>query len=308
MKRSPPPLRSAPLSTNSAASHSASSRSTRRCMRSVSASRGLWTPGRSTSTSCQALALELAVHDPADRAPGRLRLVRGDRHLRADDRVHERRLADVRAPGDRDEARSGSCAAAPSSTRSWSASISPSSVSWSCPARCRTPWTRPPRGRGVLGADHDVAELARARRSARPRRPGTPARRSGSSSPRCSRFSSRIRSGVHELDAQVAVRDAAARSAARAAAPQLGRALDLEHRLRTRAGRTCARGAQVRRGWLCRVLGVGVHDLLHELVPHDVLAGEVDEVDVGHVAQDVAHDHETGALVARQVDLRDVAR
>ena len=52
MKRSPGPTPCSPLTTSSAASDSASSRSTRRCMRSVSASRGRWTPGRSTSTSC----------------------------------------------------------------------------------------------------------------------------------------------------------------------------------------------------------------------------------------------------------------
>ena len=51
MKRSPGPMPCTPLTTNSAASESASSLSTRRCMRSVSASRGRWTPGRSTSTS-----------------------------------------------------------------------------------------------------------------------------------------------------------------------------------------------------------------------------------------------------------------
>ena len=53
MKRSPGPISCSPFSTNSAASASASARSTWRCMRSVSASRGRWTPGRSTSTSCQ---------------------------------------------------------------------------------------------------------------------------------------------------------------------------------------------------------------------------------------------------------------
>src|SRR4051794_19776096 len=52
MNLSPGPARSSPLSTSSAASDSSSSRSTRRCMRSVSASRGRCTPGRSTSTSC----------------------------------------------------------------------------------------------------------------------------------------------------------------------------------------------------------------------------------------------------------------
>ena len=53
MKRSPGPICCSPFSTNSAASASASVRSTWRCMRSVSASRGRCTPGRSTSTSCQ---------------------------------------------------------------------------------------------------------------------------------------------------------------------------------------------------------------------------------------------------------------
>ena len=42
--------------------------------------------------------------DPAARAAGGLRAVGDDRHLGADDRVDERRLADVRAPGEADEA------------------------------------------------------------------------------------------------------------------------------------------------------------------------------------------------------------
>ncbi len=53
MKRSPGPTPSRALRTISAASESASSRSTRRCIRWVSASRGRWTPGRSTRTSCE---------------------------------------------------------------------------------------------------------------------------------------------------------------------------------------------------------------------------------------------------------------
>ncbi len=43
------------------------------------------------------------VHDPADRAPGGLRLRRRDRHLLADERVRERRLAHVRAADERHE-------------------------------------------------------------------------------------------------------------------------------------------------------------------------------------------------------------
>ena len=45
----------------------------------------------------------VAVRDPEDAAPRRLRLVRDDRDLPAAERVDERRLADVRPPGDRDE-------------------------------------------------------------------------------------------------------------------------------------------------------------------------------------------------------------
>ena len=53
MNRSPGPTECSPFNTKSAASASASARSTWRCIRSVSVSRGRCTPGRSTSTSCQ---------------------------------------------------------------------------------------------------------------------------------------------------------------------------------------------------------------------------------------------------------------
>ena len=102
MKRSPGPTPCSALTTNSTASASSSSCSTRRCMRSVSTSRGRWTPGRSTSTSCQAPARSRG--DAAARPAGGLRTVGDDRHLRADDRVDERRLADVRASREADEA------------------------------------------------------------------------------------------------------------------------------------------------------------------------------------------------------------
>ena len=51
MKRSPAPIRSRADRTKRIASTSSSARSTVRCMRSVSASRGRWKPGRSVSTS-----------------------------------------------------------------------------------------------------------------------------------------------------------------------------------------------------------------------------------------------------------------
>ena len=54
MNRSPGPIPCSALTTKSTTSAPSSSCSTRRCMRSVSTSRGRWTPGRSTSTSCHA--------------------------------------------------------------------------------------------------------------------------------------------------------------------------------------------------------------------------------------------------------------
>ena len=67
MKRSPGPTPSSPLRTSSATSESASSRSTRRCIRSVSTSRGRCTPGRSTSTSCQPASRSVATPRTARR-------------------------------------------------------------------------------------------------------------------------------------------------------------------------------------------------------------------------------------------------
>ena len=61
MKRSPGPTPCSPLTTNRTTSESASSRSTRRCMRSVRTSRGRCTPGRSVRTSCQPAATSVAT-------------------------------------------------------------------------------------------------------------------------------------------------------------------------------------------------------------------------------------------------------
>jgi len=70
----------------------------------------------------------LPGRDAADLAPGGLRLVRDDGHLAADDPVDQCRLARVGAAGERHEA---GARHSRSSTRRWSASISPPSVSWS---------------------------------------------------------------------------------------------------------------------------------------------------------------------------------
>ena len=70
------------------------------CIRWVSLSIGFWKPGRSTSTSCQSSSFAT----PKIAAARRVRHRGRDRDLLADERVDERRLADVRPPGDGDEA------------------------------------------------------------------------------------------------------------------------------------------------------------------------------------------------------------
>ena len=160
MKRSPGPTPCSPLTTKRTASASASSCSTRRCMRWVRRSRGRCTPGRSISTICQPASGSVAM--PAGGAARRLRAVGDDRDLGADDRVDQGRLADVRAAGEPDEPRPQRHAS-PAITRAWSSSISPESVLVVVAAEVKHAVD----GRlddilGVLGADHDVAKLARA--------------------------------------------------------------------------------------------------------------------------------------------------
>ena len=69
------------------------------CIRFVSLSIGRWKPGQVDEDEL----VVLAVRDAVDPATGRVRHRRGDRDLLADERVHERRLADVRPARDGDE-------------------------------------------------------------------------------------------------------------------------------------------------------------------------------------------------------------
>ena len=169
--------------------------------------------------------------------------------------------------------------------------------------------------RGVLGADDDVAQLARAgRRGAvavdREREHVGRA----ASLPRCSRLSSRDPLGVDELDRDVAVVDAGRGERERAQPLDLGarRRLAAPPSPMTSTSST-AHGARRRSAGRSSgaaplgVLVVGLDDPLHELVAHDVLAAEAHELDALDLLEDLADHDEPGALVARQVDLRDVA-
>src|SRR4051794_33951735 len=54
-------------------------------------------------------------------------------------------------------------------------------------------------------------------------------------------------------------------------------------------------------------LVVGLDDLPHQLVPHDVVGGQPLEGDVVHLVEDALHDPQPGLHATGQVDLRDVA-
>ena len=132
-------------------------------MREVSASRGRWTPGRSVRTSCHSLG---ARGDAADRAARRLRLVGDDRDLVADDRVDERRLADVRPPGERDEAGARASSQPPHDLGLHGEHLAVVGLVVHAGQVQHAVHDRLDEVGRVLGADDDVAELARAQRVA----------------------------------------------------------------------------------------------------------------------------------------------
>src|ERR687893_565680 len=243
MKRSPGPMVCSPFRTKRTASASARPRSTLRCMRSVSASRGRCTPGRSTSTSCQS---------------GPVAMPRISRRVVCG-------LSDTIA-------------------------------------------TLPPTMR-LTSVDFPAL--------GRPARATKPERVTASPSPRPGARASRRRPRARSQDARPASRplpaplgrDARGRAPARVAARS--RALP-ERAPRFRARRAgsalllAPRRAQ-RGRLLLRVLVVRGHDALDELVAHHVLAAEPHELDALHVREDVADHDEAGGLVARKVDLCDIA-
>src|SRR5919108_2327115 len=122
----------------------------------------------------------------------------------------------------------------------------------------------------------------------------------GSSRPRCSRLSSRIRVAGTSATARCPSAMPAERSAT-AAAPRSSAGTS-ERSRRSPPGGTSALVAGPP-----LVLAVGGDDPLNELVSHHVLAAESYERDVGDLDEDLPDHHQPRALVARQVDLGDVA-
>ena len=226
-------------------------------MRSVSASRGRWTPGRSVSTSCHVAG---PGGDAADRAAGGLRLVGDDRDLLAHERVDERRLADVGPARERDEARAGHLTQ--ETISACRASISPlvglvihaDQVQRAVDdglARC----PRCARGR----SRRRRARAAPAGPASRVRRPGRRGRRSGPRSPRWAGVERGDPLGVDELDREVARRrcpaDASAIATRRCSdsSGSSGAAddLDVEHCYEVRRRGCCAGRSSGAARWEC---------------------------------------------------------
>ena len=234
--------------------------------------------------------------DAANRPPRRLRAHRDDRHVAADDRVDQGRLADVGPTGETDEAsaRHAQPRHHPRLQREHLAVVGLVVVAAEVQDAVDG---RLDHVGAVLGADRHVAQLARA--GVGPAPSSGKARTSvGASLPRCSRFSSRIRAASTSSTARWPSVDRRGAQRRRHGVAQLG-----GHVGEVNATSGGGRSSLPPLG----VLAVGRDDPLHQLVADDVLAAEADEGDVLHLVEDVAHDDQAGALVGRQVDLGDVA-
>ena len=111
--------------------------------------------------------------------------------------------------------------------------------------------------------------------------------------------------GSRELAQAPRSRSSAGRRGASAAPKTSTSSIAALRRCGSPAGRSAA-GARPPVALGVRV--VGLDDPLHELVAHDVLAAEAHELDVLDRVEHVADDDQPRLLLARQVDLRDVAR
>ena len=126
-----------------------------------------------------------------------------------------------------------------------------------------------------------------------------------SSIPRCSRLSARLSSGGTNARPKLALLDPLGREHAprSSTAPASSTAAPLRFSTSTATTRTYRlRAVPVSSAW-----SLYASTIRCELVPDDVLVRELDEADPVDRAEDVAHLDQAGGLVARQVDLGDVA-
>src|SRR5215212_5912997 len=190
--------------------------------------------------------------------------------------------------------------------------MSPSSVSWSYPQRWSTPCTTASVRSSVCSGLITTSPSSRGPAERPPSSTGKDSTSVGASMPRCSRFSSWMRAGATNSIARWPSSTPAASSAARAGRRSSSGTSMRSISIRAAGGPlallTPGLGLSERRRLLLGVLVVCGDDPLHQLVADHVLAAEADELDALHLLEDLADHDEPGALVARQVDLRDVAR
>src|SRR5215203_3711602 len=297
MKRSPGPTPSSPLITRRTTSESASSRSTRPCIRLVRTSRGRCTPGRSTRISCSSFSVSVATPRIARRVVcGRLETIATWEPTRELTRVDLPTLGRPARP-----------------TKPERVIAAPPEPAPAAPA------SRPRRFRGR--SRRDEARRGRRPRSRRSSARGRSRRHRAPAAPPPAPFRRSGRRGRRSACSCRGARGSAPGCARRPQSqfrggPPRHRRPPARRRRRcgARRGRRPGRRSRTRRrpvfgasALLAAVLVVGGDDPLHQLVADHVLAAEADEGDVLDIAEDVADGNQAGALVGRQVDLGDVA-
>src|SRR5918999_76032 len=126
-----------------------------------------------------------------------------------------------------------------------------------------------------------------------------------SSTPRCSRLSARASSALTQSRPSSPSSTPSARSTRRASSATAPSSTAIPLRFATSTS-TIELPPPCGAGFL-RVGLVGLHDPLHELVPHDILVAEPDEGDPVDRPEDVLHLDQARGLLLREVDLGHVA-
>src|SRR6476619_3302609 len=178
------------------------------------------------------------------------------------------------------------------------------------PVRCRTPWTTASTRSVVCSGQITTSPSSRGPAGAPSSSTGKDSTSVGESLPRCSALSTVMRAASTNSTATwpssippdaAASTQASVTTVAGSASPITSTSSNDLCGPATRLG-----GPQLRGGAL-GVLVVGGDDALDELVPHDVLAAEVHELEAVDAPEDVVDHDQARLLVAREIDLRDVA-
>src|SRR5918994_2121937 len=176
------------------------------------------------------------------------------------------------------------------------------------PVRCSTPCTTASSGSSVCSGHITTSPSSRGPAAMPASSTGNDSTSVGPLRPRCSRLSSAIRSAATNSTAMCpSSMPADAAASAHASTIRASGSASPITSTSNKLGRAAALGRPQLLGRALLVLVVRGDDPLHELVADDVLAAEVDELDAVDALEDVVDHDQPRFLVARQVDLRDVA-